>query len=77
MNWKPVKRYFWNMAISLDQLVSTATGGDPDETVSSRLGKAERRGNKFACFFCRALDFIQKDHCAKSIEEDEGDKAGV
>ena len=34
-----MKRYIWNLAVSLDQLVNTIFGGYPDETISSRLGK--------------------------------------
>jgi hypothetical protein len=34
-----VKRYVRNLLISLDQLANTILGGDPDETMSSRMGK--------------------------------------
>jgi hypothetical protein len=32
-------RYFWNLLIAVDQLFNTVFGGDPDETLSSRMGK--------------------------------------
>lgn len=69
MQW--LKDYFWKLLVSLDQLANTITGGSPDETISSRLGKGERRGCKVCRFFCSILDIFDKDHCAKSIEEDE------
>lgn len=34
-----VKKYIWNLLISIDQLCNTILGGDPDETMSSRMGK--------------------------------------
>lgn len=43
-----MKRYIWNLLISIDQLVNTITGGDPDETISSRCGKKARQGHKFS-----------------------------
>jgi hypothetical protein len=67
-----VKRYFWNVLISIDQLANTLLGGFPDETLSSRMGKRAREGDSFAICFCKVLDVFDKDHCAKSIEEDEG-----
>lgn len=77
MIWHLIKRYVRNVAVAVDQLLSALTGGDPDETISSRLGKAQRRGQPFACIACRLLDLIQRNHCARSIEDDEGDKAGA
>jgi hypothetical protein len=34
-----MKQYIWNIAIALDQLGNVLTGGVPDETISSRMGK--------------------------------------
>lgn len=66
-----MKEYFWKLLVSLDQPVNALLGGNPDETISSRLGKGERRGCRVCRFFCRILDILEKDHCALSIEEDE------
>tara|TARA_R100000951_G_scaffold105051_1_gene98591 strand:+ start:247 stop:624 length:378 start_codon:yes stop_codon:yes gene_type:complete len=43
--------------------------GNPEETISSILGKNQRDNTltKFGSFFRIALDFIEKDHCFKSI----------
>lgn len=37
-----IRRYFLNLLIAIDQLFNAITFGDPDETISSRLGKAQR-----------------------------------
>ena len=36
-------KYFLNILISLDQMGNTLLGGDPDETISSRLGKLKQK----------------------------------
>ena len=73
--WKGLKRYFWNILIAIDQFFNTVFGGDPDETISSRLGKVIARKSKnswWAKIICKMLDKIDPGHCEKSIEEDEG-----
>lgn len=62
--------YFKNILISLDQFLNTLCGGDPDETVSSRLGKYYKD-----FWLYDVLDDIEKNHCETSIENDEGDNA--
>ncbi len=65
-----VKHYIRNLLISIDQFVNTVLGGYPDETLSSRMGKHQ---NCLICrFVCKLLDIVDKDHCKKSIEHDEG-----
>jgi hypothetical protein len=32
-------RYIWNLLIALDQLLNTILNGQPDETLSSKMGK--------------------------------------
>lgn len=67
-----IKRYIWNVLISLDQLLNTLFAGDPDETISSRMGKRARKGDRLGICVCKVLNFFDKDHCEKSIETDEG-----
>lgn len=69
-----VKKYIWNVLISIDQLINTVVFfGDPDETMSSRMGKhLAKHDCPFCNFMCKLLNYIQKDHCVKSIEADEG-----
>jgi hypothetical protein len=68
-----MKKYILNILISIDQLVNTLFGGDPDETISSRLGKSPN--SIMAKILNPLLNLFQKDHSKKSIEEDEGKDA--
>ena len=68
---KKLRRYIWNILIAIDQLFNTIFGGDPDETISSRLGK-HRNANWFTRLLSRFLDLFQSKHVEKSIELDEG-----
>ena len=75
-------KYCLNLAISIDQLGNTFTGGDPDETISSRLGKIQRiyHGTipwyrPFSKFLVWGLDKVDKNHCEDAIEPDEGKDA--
>lgn len=65
-------RRAWKLAVSYDQLANTAFGGDEDETLSSRAGKAARKGKRWACILCKLLDALDPDHCENSIEHDRG-----
>lgn len=68
-----MRRYFWNILISIDQFFNTLFGGFPDETISSRMGKhLASRDCLFCNFMCGLLNLIDKNHCYKSIERDEG-----
>lgn len=67
------KRYLFNLLIAVDQLVNTVFGGDPDETISSRLGKYHPKSVLGKTV--NTLFFWQKDHIQESIESDEGGNA--
>lgn len=60
------------LAVSYDQVANTAFGGDEDETISSRAGKAARQGKRWGCVLCSLLDWFQPNHCENNIEVDEG-----
>ena len=66
-----MKKYLLNILVAIDQFLNALTGGDPDETWSSRFGKYE---GKFWLYrlICRFLDLFDPHHCEKSIEKDEG-----
>jgi hypothetical protein len=69
-----MKKYFWNILISIDQFGNTVIGGDPDETISSRMGK--RKDTCKVCYWlCKLLSVVDHRHCVKSIEADEGKDA--
>ena len=67
-----LKFYALNNLIALDQLLNTILGGAPDETISSRAGKARARGDWWGCYLCLFLDWIDPRHCETSREDDEG-----
>jgi hypothetical protein len=74
-------KYLWNILIAIDQFVNTICGGDPDETISSRLGKWAIDGeNKSGIrrYIYKVVNWIvelfERDHFKKSIEEDEGSR---
>ena len=67
--------YIHNILIAFDQFWNAAFGGDPDETISSRAGKARHR-NWAADTLCKFLDRVEDDHCEHAIEWDEGGNNG-
>jgi len=72
-----LKQYLLNILSAFDRLANAITGGSGDETISSRLGKAQAKGSRFACVLCRVLDLFEKGHCAKSVNPDDGANAIV
>lgn len=67
----------WPVAVANDQALNAALSGKPgseDETVSSRAGKAARKGKAWGCVLCRLLDKIDPGHCERNIEHDEGER---
>lgn len=60
------KSYAWRVLVSLNQTLNTATGGQPDETLSSRWGRGRKKG--FSRVACAVLDKLQPCHCAEAIE---------
>jgi hypothetical protein len=64
-------KYIYNILIAIDQLFNTIFGGDPDETISSRLGKNYRDTwmEKFVDWLFRKKT---SNHCENAIESDEG-----
>jgi len=76
-----IGRYLLNVLISLDQLGNSILLGDPDETISSRIGRIKRKwGGRIPRWriFTRMTDWvlerIDPGHSIDAIEEDEGDK---
>lgn len=58
------------VALSLDQLANVIfLWGDEDESISFRLGEAELKGNRPACWFCKFLSVIlfDKNHCIGAV----------
>ena len=72
-----IRRYLLNLAIALDQGLNAALGGNPDETISSRVGRAAMNDRAFAAEVewlidtpCRLLG-DGPGHCRRNIEWDE------
>jgi hypothetical protein len=70
-------KYLKNIFISIDQFLNTLLGGDPDMTVSARLGR-----NYKGSWMQRAVDWLfrwqgHESHCgnANKLEQDEGKDA--
>lgn len=60
-------RRFWRVMLAHDQAANAAFGGSEDETISSRAGRAARRGERWGCVLCKLLDRLDRGHCEKSI----------
>lgn len=66
-------QYARNILIGLDQLLGVFFGGDPDETISSRVGKWSASGSIYGKYAEKLLNAIfGKNHCRDCIETDEG-----
>jgi hypothetical protein len=77
--WRKIGKYLLNLAISLDQFGNALKGGDPDETISSTLGKLKRaNGGRIPWshpldkIVDWGLEKIDSGHSIDAIEEDEG-----
>jgi len=72
-----IRKYLVNVLIGIDQLVNAILMGDPDETISSRMGKLIRanRARWYVRWLAWILDKIDPNHCIDAIEEDEGKDA--
>ena len=71
-----MKRYFWNLLVAVDRLINALTGGDPEMTLSGRMGRAVAEGRCKACgVVCWVLDKFDTNHCARVSENEaaEGD----
>lgn len=74
----PIKQYFWNILIWLDQGGNTLTFGSPDETLSSRLGRNYR-----GTWIEKAVDWAaylitgKKDHCENALEPPECQEGAI
>lgn len=70
-------QYVYNCGVIISQVFSVILGGDPDETVSSRSGKAARAGIWWFVYVqVPVINMLFRDqkHCQNAIEDDEGKK---
>ncbi len=76
--FKFIGRWFVNILISIDQLGNSLLMGDPDETISARLGRIKekfggtipmtRPVSKFTAWW---LDKVQKNHVENAHQHEE------
>ena len=72
-----LRRYRYAMWISTDQLVNAIHNGNPDITVSSKVGYMAEQGSKTATTMAAVINSLwyigtgQRNHCIKAIERDE------
>ena len=60
-------QYLYNLLSVADRVVNTVLGGDPRQTLSSRMGRDIALGRCRACgWICTGLNLIQRDHCASA-----------
>lgn len=66
-----VKRYIFNVLVAWDRWWNAVLAGDPDMTISGRMGRAIANGHCRLCGpVCRLLDLFDKDHCAKQAAKE-------
>jgi hypothetical protein len=58
--------YLHRVLVALDQFANVISGGDPDETISSRSARAAQRGDWLGKFMCWWLDKLQSHHGEKA-----------
>lgn len=65
-----MKAYLKNVLIAFDQFWNAAGGGNPDETISSRVGRGAVAGKWWALVAERVIDgmpWFGKGHCRGAI----------
>ena len=75
-----MRKYLINVLIGIDQLINAVCMGDPDETISSRVGKIRRANGGRLSFMRHPLPYIidwlteavDTGHTIDAIEDDEG-----
>ncbi len=69
-----MKQYLRNLLYVLDLMLNTIFLGDPEETISSRIGKKRARGKgcKVCVWLCWLLDKIDPRHCKDAINLEQG-----
>ena len=67
-----VLQYLYNWINWVDRGINVLFGGDPRQSVSSRMGRDVAAGRcKFCGWLCRRLDFFEADHCAKKWADEQ------
>lgn len=69
MTWSALASHkrAWELLASGDQLGNAAFNGDRDMTISQRAALARNEGKRWGCRLCRWLDWVDDQHCDKSL----------
>lgn len=68
----PLRQWIWNMGLMLSQCANTVIGGCPDESISSRLGRAQADpdASKWVKTIAEYVDKVFGfEHCRSSAEK--------
>ena len=70
-----LEKYFYSLAIGEDQRGGSYLYGTEDFTISSYTYFLHTKGNKYATYFMRFIDFFalllgDKEHCKKAFEKE-------
>lgn len=61
-----VGQYIYNVALAGDRFINAVLGGDPEWSLSERMGQAIREGRCVGCYWiCRALALVDRRHCRR------------
>ena len=71
-----MKLYLRNILVGLDQMFNAIFGGDPDETMSSRVYRYKDK-NWCARVVYKCLNWIDPQHCEQSLEPEQNHKNDV
>jgi hypothetical protein len=66
-----VKSYFYNVAVGLDMFLNCVCGGLPDETISSRSGRAKDAGKLWGKLLAGTLNAVFPHHTTQAEQGDE------
>ncbi len=76
--------YAINLFIAGDQMANAILGGNPDMTISGRLGKRLLKGPEgcpwcylLSGWICRLLDEVDPRHCMKAYRADRDERSGI
>lgn len=58
------------IAKTISRAGNAAANGDGRETISSRAHRARSKGRLYGCVLCRALDWLDPNHCRDAAEND-------
>jgi len=66
-----IGQYAWNVGLAFDRFANAVLGGDPEWSLSERMGQAIREDKCVGCYWiCRALSLLDHRHCQRAYDPD-------